>query len=119
MKSTDWLRGPPIRRGGERGVLQRRVAIRSERRGPVEGGIPGPRRAAGRAADLCDYVCPGDVIHQEPRADQLPVIAYPDECWYCGLCEQACPSDAITIVFPQEMLAPTTPVQALLGRDPD
>ena len=68
---------------------------------------------------ICDYVCPGDVIHQEPRADQLPVIAYPDECWYCGLCEQACPSDAITSVFPQEMLAPTTPVQALLGRDPD
>ena len=43
---------------------------------------------------ICDYVCPGDVIHQEPRADQLPVIAYPDECWYCGLCEQACPSAA-------------------------
>lgn len=68
---------------------------------------------------ICDYVCPGDVIHQKPRAGTLPVIAYPDECWYCGLCEQACPTNAITVVFPPEMLAPTTPVQALLGRDPD
>ncbi|HET9420155.1 MAG TPA: ferredoxin family protein [Nocardioides sp.] len=68
---------------------------------------------------ICDYVCPGDVIHQKPRSKELPVIAYPDECWYCGLCEQACPADAITVVFPQEMLDPTTPVTSLLGRDPE
>jgi len=67
---------------------------------------------------ICDYVCPGDVIHKQPRSKTLPVIAYPDECWYCGLCEQACPADAITIVFPEEMLDPTTPVTSLLGRDP-
>ena len=66
---------------------------------------------------ICDYVCPGDVIHKEPRSKTLPVVAYPDECWYCGLCEQACPADAIKIVFPETMLAPTTPVTALLGKD--
>lgn len=68
---------------------------------------------------ICDFVCPGDVIHQQPRTKQLPVIAHPDECWYCGLCEQACPADAITVIFPEAMLSPTTPVQALLGRDPE
>ncbi len=68
---------------------------------------------------ICDYVCPGDVIHKQPRSKELPVIAYPDECWYCGLCEQACPADAITVVFPDAMLAPTTSVTSLLGRDPD
>ena len=68
---------------------------------------------------ICDYVCPGDVIHKKPRSKDLPVVVYPDECWYCGLCEQACPADAITIVFPEEMLDPSTPVTALLGRDPD
>lgn len=68
---------------------------------------------------ICDYVCPGDVIYKQPRSKTLPVIAYPDECWYCGLCEQACPVDAITVVFPEEMLNPSTPVTALLGRDPE
>jgi adenylylsulfate reductase, subunit B len=71
------------------------------------------------ACMICDYVCPGDVIHQQPRSQELPVVAYPDECWYCGLCEQACPTDAITVIFPEAMLDPSTPVTALLGRDPD
>lgn len=66
---------------------------------------------------ICDYVCPGDVIVKEPRSKTLPVIAHPDECWYCGLCEQACPADAITVVFPEEMLSPSTPVTDLLGKD--
>ena len=68
---------------------------------------------------ICDYVCPGDVIYKQPRSKELPVIAFPDECWYCGLCEQACPADAITVVFPEEMLNPTTSVTSLLGRDPE
>ena len=66
---------------------------------------------------LCIDVCPLDSLALDPETGKAHM--YVDECWYCGLCEQACPSDAITIVFPQEMLAPTTPVQALLGRDPD
>ena len=68
---------------------------------------------------ICDYVCPGDVIHKEPRSKELPVIVYPSECWYCGLCEQACPTDAITIEFPEQMLNPTTPFRSLLGQIPD
>lgn len=64
---------------------------------------------------ICDYVCPGDIIHKEPRSPELPDVRFPDECWYCGLCEQACPTDAITIVFPEHMLDCHTPVHDLLG----
>ena len=32
--------------------------------------------------DLCDWICPGDLIHhEEGNKAKLPVIAYPDECW--------------------------------------
>ena len=38
--------------------------------------------------DLCDWICPGDLIyHEEGNKAKLPVVAYPDECWYCGLCQ--------------------------------
>lgn len=65
---------------------------------------------------ICDYVCPGDIIFApDPTSNDLPIIKYPDECWYCGLCQQACPTDAITVVFPDRMLASTTPVESLIG----
>lgn len=56
---------------------------------------------------LCDIVCPGDIIirGQVNKVD-LPTVRYPAECWYCGLCEQSCPTGAITIVFPDNMLRP-------------
>jgi adenylylsulfate reductase, subunit B len=66
--------------------------------------------------NLCDWICPGDVIYKEENESTLPMIAYPDECWYCGLCESICPTDAITVVFPQQMLSSTTDVVTLLGK---
>lgn len=66
--------------------------------------------------NVCDYVCPGDIIYQERQGTGLPDVRYPDECWYCGLCEQSCPTKAITIVFPEEMLHCQTPVESLLGK---
>ena len=44
------------------------------------------------------------------------MIAYPDECWYCGLCQSICPTHAITIVFPEQMIHNETDVAALLGK---
>jgi ferredoxin len=44
------------------------------------------------------------------------VVAFPDECWYCGHCESVCPTNAITIVFPDEILHNSSDVLALLGR---
>ena len=67
--------------------------------------------------NLCDWICPGDLIYkEEDNRETLPVIAYPDECWYCGLCQSICPVDAITIVFPDEMIHCETNVVDLLGK---
>lgn len=56
---------------------------------------------------LCDIVCPGDIIVRgKVNKVDLPIVKYPEECWYCGLCEQSCPTGAITIVFPAQMLSP-------------
>lgn len=67
--------------------------------------------------DLCDWICPGDIIYKdEGDRQKLPVIAYPDECWYCGLCQTICPTNAITIVFPEQMLRNKTDVVSLLGK---
>ncbi len=68
---------------------------------------------------VCNMVCPGDILYKEPHSPALPEVKYPDECWYCGLCEQLCPTDAITIVFHPRMLHPETPLEELLrGKTP-
>ena len=67
--------------------------------------------------NLCDWICPGDIIYKiENDKTTLPVVVYPDECWYCGLCESTCPTDAITVVFPERMLHNTSDVVRLLGK---
>jgi formate hydrogenlyase subunit 6/NADH:ubiquinone oxidoreductase subunit I len=35
---------------------------------------------------------------------------------YCGLCQTICPTDAITVVFPEQMVRNTTDVMSLLGK---
>ncbi len=64
---------------------------------------------------ICDFFCPGDIIYRESKTE-APIIKYPDECWYCGACVIHCPVDAVSIVFPPEMLNCETPVTALLGK---
>lgn len=67
--------------------------------------------------DLCDWICPGDLIYKKPDdRETLPEVRYPDECWYCGLCQSICPVDAITIIFPKQMIRCRTDVTTLLGK---
>jgi formate hydrogenlyase subunit 6/NADH:ubiquinone oxidoreductase subunit I len=67
--------------------------------------------------NLCDWICPGDLIYkEEDNRETLPVIKYPDECWYCGLCQSICPTNAITVVFPEQMVHNKTEVVSLLGK---
>jgi NAD-dependent dihydropyrimidine dehydrogenase PreA subunit len=62
-------------------------------------------------------MCPGDLIfHDEGNKNALPVVKYPDECWYCGLCQAICPVDAIKVVFPKQMTHNQTDVVTLLGK---
>ena len=63
---------------------------------------------------VCDYFCPGDIIYRLD-AKQLPVVKYPNECWYCGICADKCPTLAIKVNFPDHMLNCQTDVRTLLG----
>ena len=64
-----------------------------------------------------DWIGTGDLIyHEEGNKEKLPVVAYPDECWYCGLCQSICPTHAITVVFPEQMVCSQTAVTTLLGK---
>ncbi len=62
---------------------------------------------------------PGGQLKDRPSrifAEHVSVVAYPEECWYCGLCQSICPVDAITVVFPERMVRNQTDVVTLLGK---
>ncbi len=52
---------------------------------------------------LCDEHCPVDVIHFDEER-KIPLVKYPEECWHCGSCRLDCPTGAISIKFPPQML---------------
>ncbi|MGN0009597.1 MAG: ferredoxin family protein [Desulfovibrionaceae bacterium] len=54
----------------------------------------------------CAAKCPLDTIRM---VDGKAVIAYPDDCMTCYLCERACPSGAIFVHPFKEKLPPTFP----------
>ena len=45
---------------------------------------------------ICYNECPMDVFAWDEEKKK-PVVAYPDECWYCGACEIDCPVKAIDL----------------------
>ncbi|MBB3883699.1 4Fe-4S dicluster domain-containing protein [Acetobacter oeni] len=47
------------------------------------------------ACNECVAVCPGDVF--DARAGQSPVIARPDDCHTCFMCELYCRTDALYV----------------------
>ena len=40
---------------------------------------------------LCVEACPIDVLAPQAGKGTVPLVLYPDECWYCGCCEMRCP----------------------------
>jgi len=46
----------------------------------------------------CAQYCPGHVIAMDE--EDRPYEKYPDDCWYCGVCQAECPVDCIRILFP-------------------
>ena len=53
---------------------------------------------------ICLDSCPTDVIRLS--GEQRAVIAYPDDCQTCFLCEEDCPENAIEVA-PEILPAPT------------
>lgn len=57
------------------------------------------------ACRICERHCPLDIIHIN-ESEGKAYVRYPEECWHCGACRIDCPTKAITIEFPKEMLSP-------------
>lgn len=47
----------------------------------------------------CYDECPMDVFVWDEDM-HMPVVAYEDECWHCGICWMSCPKRAIDVTFP-------------------
>ena len=47
----------------------------------------------------CYDLCPLDVFAWDEEKD-MPVVAYEEECWHCGICWMECPKRAIDIDYP-------------------
>ena len=49
--------------------------------------------------NTCVDSCRGDVLMPNPEGGE-PIVMYPDECWYCGVCVSDCPVGACTLNHP-------------------
>ena len=52
------------------------------------------------ACNACAAICRIQTILPNPEKGKPPVVAYPDECWYCGVCMEACPTGALEMRLP-------------------
>lgn len=70
--------------------------------------LPTPNRPVIFNPEVCDgcnscvEACMMDVLLPNPEKGKTPIVAYPDECWYCGCCLMDCPKgdDAIEVRYP-------------------
>ncbi|MCC7326517.1 MAG: ferredoxin family protein [Burkholderiales bacterium] len=49
----------------------------------------------------CYDECPADVFAWDAATD-LPIVAYPDECWHCGICSMECDEKALIHTLPPQ-----------------
>ena len=47
----------------------------------------------------CYNLCPVDVFTWDEEKN-MPIAAYEEDCWHCGICWMECPKRAIDITFP-------------------
>ncbi len=57
-----------------------------------------PGRCVG--CNSCVNICRMQTLLPNPVKGQPPVVAYPDECWYCACCVEACPRGALEMHLP-------------------
>ena len=50
----------------------------------------------------CYDLCPLDVYIMDEVTD-MPVVAYEEECWHCGICWMECLKRAIDITYPASL----------------
>lgn len=55
------------------------------------------------ACGRCYEVCPHDVYYGT-KEGEIPVVAYPEECWHEAACVEECPVEAIRLRTPLQMM---------------
>ncbi len=50
--------------------------------------------------NLCTKRCRTQTIMPNPEKGKPPIVIYPDECWFCGCCIEACKFGALTMRYP-------------------
>lgn len=50
--------------------------------------------------NACANICRMQTIIPNAEPGKPPVVAYPDECWYCGCCVEACRTGALEMNLP-------------------
>jgi adenylylsulfate reductase, subunit B len=50
----------------------------------------------------CYDLCPEDIFSWDEEM-QMPKVAYPEECWFCGVCWMMCPKRAIDVRLPASL----------------
>ena len=50
--------------------------------------------------NACANICRMQTILPSCEAGQPPIVAYPDECWYCGCCVEVCRTGALQMHLP-------------------
>ena len=54
-----------------------------------------------KGCNKCVEVCHSGVLVKNPDKGGVPVVLYPDECWFCGCCVAHCPeAGAMRVEFP-------------------
>jgi NAD-dependent dihydropyrimidine dehydrogenase PreA subunit len=57
-----------------------------------------------KGCNRCVEVCRSDVLLPGPGKDAPPIVAFNEECWFCGCCVIECPiKGAITMEWPIHM----------------
>ncbi len=48
----------------------------------------------------CVAACRCNVIVENPKSGNPPILVYPEECWHCAVCTEDCPTGAIEFEHP-------------------
>ncbi|MDB4443846.1 ferredoxin family protein [bacterium] len=54
----------------------------------------------------CEEICSMDVFAPNTEKGKPPIVAFPEDCWFCGCCLDDCPvqdKGAIRVVIPLPM----------------
>jgi len=67
----------------------------------------------------CVDACPIEILLPAEKTGNVPLVAYPDECWYCGCCVMECPGKAIIFRHPLMNQARWVDKKSLIDKEED